>query len=83
VKNTGLDVSTFRMIVGKDYYFPICDVMYCGTHIPADRISMLTADKNLKTPPIHWVKIRIRVHILFKNTNNFFHKIHDLHFFKS
>jgi len=83
VKNTGLDITTLRMKVGKDNCFPTCDVMYCGTHTPADSSSMLTADKNLKTSPIHWVKIRIRVHILFKNPNNFFHKIYGLHFFKS
>jgi hypothetical protein len=39
VMNTGLNVSTFAMKTGKDYYFPICDIMYCGTHIPADSSS--------------------------------------------
>jgi len=82
VKNTGLDVCTFRMKIGKDDYFPIRNVMYCATHIPTDSSSMLTADNNLKTPQIHWVKILISVKILFKNENNSFLKTYGLHFFK-
>ena len=39
VKNARLDVCTFRMKIGKYYYFPICDVTYSGTHIPADSSS--------------------------------------------
>lgn len=61
MKNTSLDVSAFREKTGKDYYFPICNVMYCGTHIPADSSSVPTSDKNLKTPQINWFKIRIMV----------------------
>jgi hypothetical protein len=65
VENTGLDILIFPMQIREDYWFPICDVTYCGTYIPADSSSVLTADKNLKTPHIHYVKIHIRVYYYY------------------